>query len=378
MLDIKFIRENKDIVAAGAKKKRIDVDLDHLIALDEKRRELQATFDEKRAEQNVASGAIASAKSDAEKQEIIVRMSEVKKTLQLAEESLQEVMKEWRILMLHVPNVPDISVPEGESDADNQEIKKWGDIPEFDFEIKSHVDLMLYNDMADFERGAKVAGFRGYFLKNDGARLVWALERFVQDAGWRISRGHRGGSYNGLLHGRDLGCEAAADQVFRLQSVLSPRSGKSWQRYQGRLSHPRIREIRAGGAVRGLAPRVCAHPRGAHRKFRETPAGIEAAISRGGQLRRRFGPGPGEKVRHRSVDAKREEVSRDTFLKLLPRFPNAPPQHPLSRHLDEARCGRARDSSLCALLEQHCARDAAHSLPHCRKLSAKRRFDKNP
>src|SRR3989344_3423955 len=181
MLDIKFIRENKDIVAAGAKKKRIDVDLDHLIALDEKRRELQATFDEKRAEQNVASGAIASAKSDAEKQEIIVRMSEVKKTLQLAEESLQEVMKEWRILMLHVPNVPDISVPEGESDADNKEIRVWGEIPTFDFEPKSHVELMLENDMADFERGAKVAGFRGYFLKNDGARLVWALERFVQD-----------------------------------------------------------------------------------------------------------------------------------------------------------------------------------------------------
>jgi len=181
MLDIKFIRENKTIVAAGAKKKHIDVDLDRLLELDEKRRELQATFDEKRAEQNVASGAIASAKSDAEKQEVIARMTEVKKTLQLAEESLQEVMKEWRILMLHVPNVPDISVPEGESDADNKEIRVWGEIPTFDFEPKSHVELMLENDMADFERGAKVAGFRGYFLKNDGARLVWALERFVQD-----------------------------------------------------------------------------------------------------------------------------------------------------------------------------------------------------
>src|SRR3989344_4642312 len=181
MLDIKFIRENKTIVAAGAKKKHIDVDLDRLLELDGKRRELQATFDEKRAEQNVASGAIASAKSDAEKQEVIARMTEVKKTLQLAEESLQEVMKEWRILMLHVPNVPDISVPEGESDADNKEIRVWGEIPTFDFEPKSHVELMLENDMADFERGAKVAGFRGYFLKNDGARLVWALERFVQD-----------------------------------------------------------------------------------------------------------------------------------------------------------------------------------------------------
>ena len=90
-------------------------------------------------------------------------------------------MLEWRARMRQVPNVPDISVPDGDSDADNQEVRQWGDIPVFDFEVKNHVDLMLQNDMADFERGAKVAGFRGYFLKNDGVRLVWALERFVED-----------------------------------------------------------------------------------------------------------------------------------------------------------------------------------------------------
>ena len=181
MLDIKFIRENKDIVAAGAKKKHITVDLDRLLELDEKRRELQAKIDEKRAEQNVASNAIASAKNDVEKQEVITRMTEVKKTLQLEEESLQGILKEWRAIMVQVPNVPDMSVPDGGSDEENQELRQWGEIPTFDFEPKSHVELMLANDMADFERGAKVAGFRGYFLKNDGARLVWALERFVQD-----------------------------------------------------------------------------------------------------------------------------------------------------------------------------------------------------
>jgi seryl-tRNA synthetase len=90
-------------------------------------------------------------------------------------------MKEWRALMVQVPNVPDISVPEGDSDADNKEVRTWGDIPRFSFEPKSHTELMLALDMADYERGAKVAGFRGYFLKNDGARLVWALERFVED-----------------------------------------------------------------------------------------------------------------------------------------------------------------------------------------------------
>lgn len=181
MLDIKFIRENKDIVIAGAKKKHIDVDIERLIQIDDKRKELQQAIDEKRAEQNKASDLIAAAKNPEEKKQLIARMTEVKETLKLQEESLQEILKEWRNLMVRVPNVPDISVPDGVSDADNKEVKKWGDLPEFSFEIKSHSELMLIHDMADFERGAKVAGFRGYFLKNDGARLMWALERFVQD-----------------------------------------------------------------------------------------------------------------------------------------------------------------------------------------------------
>ncbi len=181
MLDIKFIRENRDIVAAGAKKKHIAIDVDKLIAVDDKRRELQLSIDQKRAEQNVASNAIASAKSDAERQEVIARMQGVKETLRLQEESMQEIMKEWRGMMVTVPNVPDMSVPDGDSDADNQEVRVWGELPKFDFEPKAHSELLLANDMADYERGTKVAGFRGYFLKNDGARLVWALERFVQD-----------------------------------------------------------------------------------------------------------------------------------------------------------------------------------------------------
>jgi seryl-tRNA synthetase len=181
MLDIKFIRENKDLVIAGAKKKHVTVDIDLLLTTDEKRRSLQSAVDAMRSEQNVASDAIARAASDAERQEVIARMQTLKESMKAAEEDLQATLKEWRALMVLVPNVPDMSVPDGESDADNQEVKTWGDIPAFDFPIKNHVDLMLDNGMADFERGTKVAGFRGYFLKNDGARLLWALERFVQD-----------------------------------------------------------------------------------------------------------------------------------------------------------------------------------------------------
>ena len=181
MLDIKFIRENKEVVIAGAKKKHMTIDIDRLIALDDQRKELQQKIDEKRSEQNIASTAIMATQDAAEKQAIIEKMTGVKETLKLIEESLAEVMKEWRILMLHVPNVPDMSVPDGDSDADNQEIKAWGEKPQFDFTPKSHTELMLALDMVDFDRGAKVSGFRGYFLKNDGARLAWAVWRYAQD-----------------------------------------------------------------------------------------------------------------------------------------------------------------------------------------------------
>ncbi len=179
MLDIKFIRENKDIVIAGAKKKRIQVDIDKLLELDDQRRAFQLSLDEGRAKQNQVSKEMPTA-DKARKDTLLLEMKNLKETLTSQEEKMQQVMQEWRALMVQVPNVPDVSVPEGESDADNVEVRTWGEKPTFDFEPKNHVELMLLNDMADFERGAKVAGFRGYFLRNDGARLVWALEQFVQ------------------------------------------------------------------------------------------------------------------------------------------------------------------------------------------------------
>ena len=188
MLDIKFIRENKDIVAAGAQKKHIKIDIDALIALDDKRRALQQEIDQKRAAKNAASDNIASAASDSEKKTLIAQMQSLKENLKVQEEALQEVMKEWRLLMVQVPNVPDMSVPDGDSDADNKEVRRWspasgdgGETATFDFAPKTHSELLLAHGMADYERGAKVAGFRGYFLKNDGARLVWALQRFVEE-----------------------------------------------------------------------------------------------------------------------------------------------------------------------------------------------------
>lgn len=179
MLDIHFIRENADLVKAGATKKKLTVDVDRLLAIDDERKAIRQELDTKRAEQNRQSGAIQMAKGD-EREKLLEAMRQLKSGMAEAEEKLKKVMEEWQALMLTVPNIPDISVPEGDSDAENQEVKKWGDIPNI-ANPKSHVDLMLANNMADFDRGTKVAGFRGYFLKGDGALLSYALWHFLSD-----------------------------------------------------------------------------------------------------------------------------------------------------------------------------------------------------
>lgn len=181
MLDIKFIRENKDLVSAGAEKKHIKFDVEALIAVDDKRRELLASIEKKRAEQNEVSEKIVRTSDAGEKATMIAEMKTLKEELQKEEEKLKEVMHEWQTLMVAVPNIPDISVPDGLDDKENKEVKVWGEIPKFDFTPKNHIELMQNLDMIDLERGAKVSGFRGYFLKGDAVRLQFALWQFTQD-----------------------------------------------------------------------------------------------------------------------------------------------------------------------------------------------------
>ncbi len=193
MLDIKFIRENLDVVREAARKKHVTVDLDRLIAVDGERLKLTAAAEGLRTRQNSASKEIVGAEP-AKKATLLDEMKALKDELQGHEEKLKGVMGEWRDLMVRVPNVPDISVPDGNSDADNKEVKRWGEPPKFNFEPKSHVELMEKLGMLDLNRGTKVAGFRGYFLKGKGAELSFALWRFVLDEfGAPASAGGRGG-----------------------------------------------------------------------------------------------------------------------------------------------------------------------------------------
>jgi len=181
MLDIHFIRDNKEVLKEAARKKHIDFDTESLIAKDDERRMLLQGVEEKRAAQNEASKKIAVANDNRERQKMIEEMGVLKEDLQKQEEALKEVMKDWQTLMLQVPNIPDMSVPEGAGEEENVEVKTWGEKPNFDFEAKDHIELMTTLDMADFERGTKVHGFRGYFLKNNGALLSWAIWNYARD-----------------------------------------------------------------------------------------------------------------------------------------------------------------------------------------------------
>ena len=181
MLDIKFIRENKDIVQAGAKKKRVDIDIDKLIALDDERLKELKEIEDLRAEINRVSNDIGRDQDPALKIQLIEEMRLVKEDIKTKEEKLKATMEEWQKAMLQVPNVPDMSVPDGASYVDNQEIRVWGEKTVFNFEPKDHIEIMNALKMVDFERGTKVHGFRGYFLIGDGARLSMAIWNYALD-----------------------------------------------------------------------------------------------------------------------------------------------------------------------------------------------------
>ncbi|MBP6884542.1 MAG: serine--tRNA ligase [Candidatus Pacebacteria bacterium] len=180
MLDIKFIRENQDIVKDAIRKKFVKLNLDDLIKLDDTRREVLLLVENLRGEQKRISDGMIHA-DQAGKEALLAELRPLKEHVTEKEEELKKITGEWRELMLQVPNVPDITVPEGDSEAENQETHVWGEKPNFSFEPKDHIEIMLALKMVDFERGTKVHGFRGYFLTGDGVKLCFAIWNYAMD-----------------------------------------------------------------------------------------------------------------------------------------------------------------------------------------------------
>lgn len=181
MLDIKFIRENKDFVAASALKKRITIDIDEIIRTDDERLTALHAFETLRAEQNQISNHISIEKDENKRFQMINEMKILKEDLKKREDELKEVMQKWQTLMLQVPNIPSPDTPEGSDESGNQVIREWGEKPVFDFTPKQHDVLGALLDIIDTETAGQVSGSRFAYLKGDLVLMQFALIQMCLD-----------------------------------------------------------------------------------------------------------------------------------------------------------------------------------------------------
>ena len=182
MLDLRFVRENIELVEGAIKKRGKDISLDRFKSLDVKRRELLAEVEQLKHERNIVSEKIGELKRKGEDTaEIIREMKDVSNKIKNYDDKLKGIEDELNEILLGIPNIPHDSVPSGESDKDNVEIYRWGEPRKGSFELKPHWELGEQLDLLDFERAGKVTGARFTFLKNDGARLERSLVNFMLD-----------------------------------------------------------------------------------------------------------------------------------------------------------------------------------------------------
>ena len=200
MLDIKFIRENVDLVKQGAVDKHIACDVDRLIEVDKKRRELQLELEKLRGEVKESGqrvGLLRNPKSDwyrravadgqseadikAESDRVQAELATIKPRIKELEDSEGPVLEEFEQLMLTVPQPAYPSSPRGKDESENVELRKTGEPRRFEFEPKDHVTLGTELGIIDIERGVKLAGSRNYVLRGDGALLHQAVLRLAQD-----------------------------------------------------------------------------------------------------------------------------------------------------------------------------------------------------
>ena len=180
MLDIKFIRENPELLKTIARQKNINVDIERIIKLDDQRKKLTTQIEEQRAKKNQASKEIPKL-APTEKAKALADMRAVDALQKEFETKLKPIQDEFDALMLNVPNFISDKTPVGLDDAANVEIERWGEVKKFDFVQKDHMQIGRDLDIVDNERAAKIGGTRSYLLKGDGARLEAALIKYAED-----------------------------------------------------------------------------------------------------------------------------------------------------------------------------------------------------
>ena len=225
MLDIKFIRENKEKVTDAILKKNIVLDLEELLEVDKERLNLLQEIEQLLAIKNDLNALMKTAKDDIERKEIIEKGKDIKLKLENKEPQYKIIKQKFEELMVKVPNIISADTPIGKDDSGNVEIDRSGEIPKFSFAVKDHIQLGKDLDILDLEKGTKVAGFRGYYVKNEGVSLMMALMMYAVNK--MIEKGYspmipptlvKGSALFGTGYFKGLEYDSAVDEVYEVAS----------------------------------------------------------------------------------------------------------------------------------------------------------------
>ena len=178
MLDLKFIRENSEFVEKRLQTRKKDISLKELLQMDEKRRNLQTMLDEKKAQRNAINKELPKSQN---KKELIESMKKISEQIKDSEKEEAELSNSIQEILWVLPNIPHESVKVSYNEEDAELLSTWGEIPEYDFELKDHVDLGVEKGIFDFERASKISGARFSLYIDKGARLERALINFMLD-----------------------------------------------------------------------------------------------------------------------------------------------------------------------------------------------------
>ncbi|WP_066496400.1 serine--tRNA ligase [Abyssisolibacter fermentans] len=182
MLDIKKIRSNTKEVIDGLKSRNGDYDIEGILKLDERRRELLQNTENKKSEQNSVSKQIPKLKKEGKDvTEILAKMKDLSQCIKELDVEVKEVEEELNKRLLSLPNIPNTKVVVGNSDEDNVEIRRYAEPTKFDFEPKAHWDIGAELDILDFQRASKITGARFSLYKGLGAKLERVLINFMLD-----------------------------------------------------------------------------------------------------------------------------------------------------------------------------------------------------
>ena len=182
MLDPRLLRSDLEETARQLARRGFELDTARVAELEARRKDLQVRTQELQKERNDSAKAIGQAKAQGEDPQLLLdAVADLGDRLKAAEADLEAVQDELNAILMGIPNLPDPSVPEGDSDADNAEVRRWGEPPAFDFEPRDHVDVGAALDGLDFETATKITGSRFALMRGGVARLHRALTQFMLD-----------------------------------------------------------------------------------------------------------------------------------------------------------------------------------------------------